>query len=332
MSVTSATTTTKFKRQVWTPLHFVSFDYDDTLLCSTYLTALGFTLSSNRQEIVARTGAWLDRLAISVIRLLEDAFKRTNQIYIVTNAETDWVQLSARLFIPAALPVLERCTIISARSTFEGTCGNKPLAWKFYTFCDCLARMQPLTRERNVLSFGDSHVEREAIRAATRGHALTRCKSIKFSECPTCEQLIKQQELVRSCFDYLFHHVEHLDLQLTVTEQPKKPLVSLPSPLVRSQPPSPSPLLPQLTPPTIPRILSAPVSPSTPDVKVPTELHVAVSSVNIDDVMSSPETPDSPVVVVAAAAAAASIVTPSPVSNGKRKKRTIIIVQRKARV
>jgi len=218
--------------------HFVSFDYDDTLLCSTFLSGLGLKMDSSRQDVVAKVGPQLSRLAKSVCALLEGALQMTPNIFVVTNAEKGWVEMSARLFMPEALPLLERCTIISARSTFEAAFGDSPLKWKYHAFCECLLRLQPIHTARNVISLGDSHVEREAIRAATRGHAATTCKSIKFAERPSCEQLVRQQELALQCFHYIFSHNDHLDLQLTVTQTPE------PEPDTPPIPSSP-PLLPQ---------------------------------------------------------------------------------------
>jgi len=60
-------------------------------------------------------------------------------------------------------------------------------------------------------------VEREAVRAVTRGFPNTRCKSVKFAERPSMEQLRRQIELVTNCFQYIHHHDGDLDLQLTVT-------------------------------------------------------------------------------------------------------------------
>jgi len=71
--------------------------------------------------------------------------------------------------------------------------------------------------KKNILSFGDSHVEREAVRACTRGMANTRTKSVKFAERPSMEQLRRQIELVTNCFQYIHNHEGDLDLQLTVT-------------------------------------------------------------------------------------------------------------------
>jgi hypothetical protein len=60
-------------------------------------------------------------------------------------------------------------------------------------------------------------VEREAVRAVTRGLPNTRTKSVKFAERPSMEQLRRQIELVTNCFQYIHNHEGDLDLQLTVT-------------------------------------------------------------------------------------------------------------------
>ena len=72
-----------------------------------------------------------------------------------------------------------------------------------------------------MISLGDSHVEREAVRAATRGMTNTHCKSVKFSERTDCVQLRRQVELVTRCFSYIATHDAELDLQLTVSVNEK---------------------------------------------------------------------------------------------------------------
>ena len=92
------------------------------------------------------------------------------------------------------------------------------LFFRYYAFQDKLApSFADPKRQKNIISFGDSHVEREAVRAVTRGFPNTRCKSVKFAERPSMEQLRRQIELVTNCFQYIHHHDGDLDLQLTVT-------------------------------------------------------------------------------------------------------------------
>jgi len=154
------------------------------------------------------------------------------------------------------VPMLSRVNVISARSTYEPHHPEQPLKWKYYAFHERLSSVfgssTPLSGSwsstgvevtKNVVSFGDSHVEREAIRAVTRGVAGCRTKSVKFAERPTPEQLRRQLELVSNCFHYIHNHDADLDLQLTVTlNAPSSPSgapasgVSAPSPAMPSPP------------------------------------------------------------------------------------------------
>jgi len=194
----------------------IIFDWDDTLLASSFLSSKGYRLDTDKNKIVDVDGGLRD-LEQSIIAVLNLALQY-GDVHIVTNAETGWVQLSAAKFIPAVVPLLSRVSVLSARSTYEGRYPDAPLKWKYYAFQDKLAASfaEP-KRQKNIISFGDSHVEREAVRAVTRGFPNTRCKSVKFAERPSLEQLRRQIELVTNCFQYIHQHEGDLDLQLTVT-------------------------------------------------------------------------------------------------------------------
>jgi len=195
----------------------IIFDWDDTLLCSSFLSSRGLKLDTDRAK-VAEVESQLRELEQSVIAVLSLALTY-GPVHVVTNAETGWVQLSAQKFLPGVVPMLSKVTVTSARSTFESMFPDSPLKWKYYAFQERLALIsqQSTKKEKNVLSFGDSHVEREAVRAVTRGMPATRTKSVKFAERPSMEQLKRQIELVTNCFQYIHNHEGDLDLQLTVT-------------------------------------------------------------------------------------------------------------------
>jgi hypothetical protein len=196
----------------------IIFDWDDTLLASSFLCAKGFRLDNN-PERTPEIETQLRELEQSVIAVLTLAVAY-GPVHIVTNAETGWVQLSAQKFIPGVVPLLSgpKIKIISARSTYQSMFPESPIKWKYYAFQDKLASsFTDMKVEKNVISFGDSHVEREAVRAVTKGLPSTRTKSVKFAEHPSMEQLRRQIELVTNCFHYIYHHDGDLDLQLTVT-------------------------------------------------------------------------------------------------------------------
>jgi hypothetical protein len=195
----------------------IAFDWDDTLLCSSFLSSRGLRLDSDPMK-VKELESQLTELSHAIIAVLTLAMQY-GPVTVVTNAETGWVQLSAQKFIPLVVPLLSKLTIISARSTYEPMFPGSPLKWKYYCFQERITALAPPNskREKNVLSFGDSHVEREAVRACTRGMTNTRTKSVKFAERPSMEQLRRQIELVTNCFQYIYGHEGDLDLQLTVT-------------------------------------------------------------------------------------------------------------------
>jgi hypothetical protein len=200
----------------------VFWDYDDTLLASSFLSGKGYRLDSDLEK-TSEIEAGLKELEASVKSVLSMALK-FGHVHIVTNAETGWVQLSAQKFMPGIVPLLSKVKVISARSTYESQHPDAPLRWKFCAFQEALSQVYGGTSglesskvQKNVISFGDSHVEREAVRAVTRGLPNLTCKSVKFAERPSLEQLRRQVDLVGSCFAYIVQHDSELDLQLTVS-------------------------------------------------------------------------------------------------------------------
>jgi len=202
----------------------VFLDWDDTLLCSSVLSGAGIGLNTDLSTLPQADELLrqLDELSTLIIKVLNKA-RTYGEVHIVTNGETGWVQMSANNFVPRVVPHLEHVHILSARSTFEKKYPDNPMQWKFHAFKRCLADLYAQNCFKNVLSFGDSHAEREAIRAVTKNLPYTRTKSIKFAERPSIEQLQRQLELVSKCFEYISDHEENLDLCMSLSQQPNPP-------------------------------------------------------------------------------------------------------------
>uniref|UniRef100_A0A0G4GS44 Uncharacterized protein n=1 Tax=Chromera velia CCMP2878 TaxID=1169474 RepID=A0A0G4GS44_9ALVE len=172
------------------------FDWDDTLLPSSWLAEYQMRLD----EDCIVPDALKDQLAElsdRVLRTLEAA-RTAGTITIVTNAENGWVELSGRKFLPKVCDFVKehKLRVLSARSTYEPMGFETPLDWKTEAFNAELRRhfSQPGLESvrRNVVSFGDSAHERQAILDVTRkmgGDIVT--KSLKFVERPSIDQLRK---------------------------------------------------------------------------------------------------------------------------------------------
>lgn len=200
----------------------IFLDWDDTLLCSSFLSSEGFRLDSDMTGADHDMMSQLKELETCVINVIKLAVT-FGDVHVVTNAETGWVQLSAQKFLPGVVPMLSKLKVLSARSTYENMFPDSPLKWKYYAFQERLSHLfADSERPKNILSFGDSHVEREAIRAVTRGFPNTRTKSIKFAERPSIEQLQRQIELVTNCFQYILNHEGDLDLCMSLSVTPNQ--------------------------------------------------------------------------------------------------------------
>ena len=194
----------------------IIFDWDDTLLSSSWLAQNGLRLDAP-VEVPPAAAEQLATLQESVCALLRRAIE-IGTVIIITNAETGWVELSAKRFMPAVVPLLSAVRVLSARSTYEPLFAC-PSEWKVHAFAHELAgACAGLHPEcvRNVISFGDSVHERHAIHKVTAGVPFTRTKSVKFVERPTIEQLKRQVDLVQSCFSDIIGHQGNLDLMLTI--------------------------------------------------------------------------------------------------------------------
>jgi len=197
---------------------FLFFDWDDTLLPSSWIQEEGLKL--NAEAFTSFQRASLKSIVPRVTHLLRVA-KRFGTVVILTNAERGWVELSCQRYLPELLPILESIKIISARSTYETKESSSPFEWKLRAFGTELTkhffkenRFDLKAARRNVISFGDSCQEREAVLRSTAMLSNCRVKSVKFMEHPSCDRLVRQLTLVEQTLELLVHHNGNLDICL----------------------------------------------------------------------------------------------------------------------
>merc|ERR1711971_406212 len=148
------------------------FDWDDTLLPSTWLQRQGLRLDDGSRVLhkLRERLADVERTAIDVIRNA----KMHGTVVLVTNAERGWIELSCQKFLPGLLPLLENVKAVSARTTFESREVSSPLEWKLRAFEREIStffgqeRLSCPHAKKNILSLGDAVHEREALLRATQ--------------------------------------------------------------------------------------------------------------------------------------------------------------------
>jgi hypothetical protein len=199
----------------------IIFDWDDTLLPSSWLSVKGLRLdypAQLPQDVLDELETHQESVCAVLIKAMQ-----CGTVVIITNAETGWVELSAQRFMPRVAPLLSQICVFSARSTYEPMYPDNPLQWKVAAFKQLVGQTQPMnivdTAEnlmRSVISFGDSVHERDAVRKVTANLGSTFTKSVKFVERPNLEQLRREVDLVRNCLDYICGCRSDLDLMLTI--------------------------------------------------------------------------------------------------------------------
>jgi len=196
----------------------VIFDWDDTILPSTWLQLQGLTLDPDSVP-TEQQRSLLEALAGKALQTLESA-KLWGTVVLITNAEEGWIQLSCQKFLPSLLESLESLKLLSARSAYEPMGVDSPTAWKLLAFeseiegfidnlSDSAAGLQ-----KNLISLGDSKHEREALVRTTMNMTECYAKSVKFVDRPSVEQLTREHELVNGSFPQIMQHLGMMDLCL----------------------------------------------------------------------------------------------------------------------
>jgi hypothetical protein len=182
------------------------FDWDDTLLCTSYLNQReGQPLHPNLVRV-------LRDIARNTTALLEMAL-RMGHTFIITNAMEGWVEHSASKYIPEVLPVLQKVTVISARTKYEVKYPTDVAKWKISAFLDVQKQLD-LPIITNLNSFGDSNYEMEATSIMGEEFSQALVKTCKFREHPNPEELLKQLTLVMQKFEHIVESARNLKISL----------------------------------------------------------------------------------------------------------------------
>lgn len=199
----------------------IILDWDDTLLCSTYL--------SQRRDM-PRTAAFcrqLRRLEQAALNLLELAMQ-AGRVMIITNAIHGWVQQSAKEYLPNLAPVLKKVEVISAQALYGDMFPNDVGQWKIRTFLDLQRGLPQILT--NLIAVGDSEFEMDAARIMGRHFVEGLTKMVKLREDPAPEELTKDLEFLTKNFTSVIEstqdlrlEVKHKSLWAAALERPRGP-------------------------------------------------------------------------------------------------------------
>jgi len=192
------------------------FDWDDTIMCTTYITPQGYFTEKHLKELeLKKNPETFKELEELIIKVLNYAISN-GDTYIITNAASGWVEYSTRMFFPSVLSLLSKIIIISARSWFEKEFPKNSKMWKLSCF-DEIGKIQNKKKITNLLVLGDSLIEMEAAYVMAKKFNKCFVKTIKLKDTPSPKQLIKQLSLLYNDFDCILQ--QHTSLAISVQKQ-----------------------------------------------------------------------------------------------------------------
>lgn len=119
-------------------------DWDDSILCTHNINKL---LGPDKNGNVDSIKSDIQRLEELSIKLIDNIVYNGYHLFIVTNAEIGWVELSGDKFMPKLMEYIEYndISIISANFKYGTMYPDCPEKWKLYTFSDIIKVSIPIT-------------------------------------------------------------------------------------------------------------------------------------------------------------------------------------------
>lgn len=188
----------------------IIFDWDDTLLCTSYLTRFAAFGLLDLSKQVRNTLKIVEK---NVLELLELAIA-CGQTFIITNAQSGWVESSAKLWAPSLVNVLRNVQVVSARSRYEEQFPDDATRWKCEAFLDVSRHLdnQVIT---NLVSLGDSEHEMKATQIMGNKFQRASVKFVKFTPLPSPKEMQQQLTLVYQAFTDILGKGSNLSIRLT---------------------------------------------------------------------------------------------------------------------
>ena len=185
------------------------FDWDDTLLPTSFLNHENIINDENLPEEYAEIFSMLEKAVIKILKLAVNK----GDVYIITNSSIGWVEFSAKKYFPNLNEIINKINIISARNEYENAFPGDAKIWKQKTFLG-LKKKFDLNIPSNIICFGDSIIELEAGKILASKVNDSFIKTVKFTTNPDPEDIIKQLKLIINKFDYIYSKAKDLSIRI----------------------------------------------------------------------------------------------------------------------
>ena len=204
-------------KKLWNPSRvkkkqntLIIFDWDDTLLPTTFLTPNGYY--NDKMVLNHSENEQFKLIEKSVYKVLTMALEK-GETYIITNAAPGWVEYTANKYFPSILRVLKNIKVLSARGGYEKQYPKDYRQWKIQTFLEMKKEFES-NLITNILCMGDSMNEMIAGHLLSSKFNKAYIKTIKFRESPKLKILYKQLLMIVEKFNEIYLTLKSLAISI----------------------------------------------------------------------------------------------------------------------
>jgi len=190
------------------------FDWDDTLLCTSYLQPTGaltdMEINKRDKDIISDLDSLVSKLLLKAMNI--------GIVFIVTNGAPGWVELSSTKFYPKTAKILQKIKLVSARGLCERKYPGDMRQWKRVAFKFALDTLHDINKNivTNIICLGDSNIEMEASYYLKECFPNAYLKTIKFKESPTHIELQKELKIINIQLDSIINNYnKNLSVKVT---------------------------------------------------------------------------------------------------------------------
>jgi len=190
------------------------FDWDDTLLCTSYLQPTGalidMEINKRDKELISNLDSLVSKLLLKTMSI--------GIVIIVTNGSPGWVELSSTKFYPKTAKILQNIKVVSARGLCERKYPGDMRQWKRVAFKYALDTINDLNKNiiTNIICLGDSIIEMEASYYLKECFPNAYLKTIKFKESPSHADLEKELKIISAQLDSIINNYnKNLSIKVT---------------------------------------------------------------------------------------------------------------------
>lgn len=191
-------------------LSITILDWDDTLFPTSWI-----------DKAISNPYLYQDLQKIEqiVYKLFEKILDYCSIFYIVTNADSGWIEYSSSKYMPLVFNFLllhqENVKIISARSNNSIMFPDQDYVWKLIEINNILSVLSQdsslIYLDKQIISIGDSYIEKLATKEVASEYNL-KVKTIKLLEQPSCKQLQQELELLYNNYDVIIREMNNIDI------------------------------------------------------------------------------------------------------------------------